>query len=57
MAREWENWDTCLAIRRVGTTRAEKLIQALARRTDRVGEAARIALEKPLEPTMHEVFR
>lgn len=57
MAREWENWNTCLAIRRVGTERAEKLIQALASRRDQVGKAARIALEKPLEPRIQEVCR
>ncbi|MBM3499386.1 MAG: hypothetical protein FJX74_12030 [Armatimonadetes bacterium] len=40
----------CVAIRRVGTPRAEKLIQALAARNDGVGEAARQALDTSLEP-------
>jgi hypothetical protein len=55
MAREWESPYACLAIRRIGTPRAEGLIAALAARTDGVGEAARRALEMSLEPTYWDV--
>lgn len=45
-----------LAMRRVGTQRAQKLIEQLAARTDRVGDAARHALAMPLEATLWDVM-
>ncbi|MHB0935797.1 MAG: hypothetical protein ACYDCO_01245 [Armatimonadota bacterium] len=44
MAHEWENADTCYAIRQIGTPRAAALLEALAKRQDNLGKAARSAL-------------
>ncbi len=41
IARQWPNPYTCDAIRRIGTERAEKLLDALAAREDRVGKEVR----------------
>ena len=51
MAREFASRYACRAIRRVGTTRAERLLNALAARRDKVGEAARKAMKMPVENT------
>ena len=56
MAREWANPYVCDAIRRIGTERADKLLDALAAREDRVGEAARKGLKRPRrEPMVWDV--
>lgn len=49
LARMYGSDQFCLAIRRVGTPRAKQLIAELAARRDRVGDAARRALEMPLD--------
>jgi len=55
LARRHASVEACLAIRRVGTPRAQQLIQILAAREDEYGEAARRALETPIEvPSAHE---
>jgi hypothetical protein len=41
IAREWAARYACRAIKRLGTGRARRLLETLAARTDRVGEAAR----------------
>ncbi len=46
----------CLAMRRIGTARAEALLEALASRDDRVGEAARKAREMDLETSIWDVL-
>lgn len=46
----------CLAIRRIGTERASALLEALASREDRVGEAAREAREMELGTSMWDVL-
>jgi hypothetical protein len=55
MAREWGDRYACRAMRRVRTSRAEALLAALTTRTDRVGDAARQALEMPLTSTSWDV--
>ena len=52
MARRWGSKYACLAIRRIGTERAKMLIEALAARKDRVGEAARASLKLDLKTTL-----
>ncbi len=46
----------CLAIRRIGTERANALFEALASRNDRVGETAREAREMDLGTSMWDVL-
>jgi hypothetical protein len=41
IAREWADQYACRAIKRIGTPRALRLLEALQKRTDRVGQAAR----------------
>ena len=48
MARKWDDRYACRAIRRVGTEKAQTLISTLAAREDKVGVAARQALDMPL---------
>jgi hypothetical protein len=55
MACQWGDRYSCLAIRRIGTERARKLLDALLARHDRVGEAARQSLEMPLETSVWDV--
>ena len=56
MARAWGSKYACLAIRRIGTERANRLIEALAARKDRVGEAARESLKLDLKTTLWDVI-
>lgn len=48
VATEWGEYYSCQAMRRIGSERADELLRTLATREDRVGEAARRALEDPL---------
>jgi len=54
MAREWSSRYACRAIERIGTPRAQRLLQSLQRRTDSVGEAAR-KLPEQQDITMWDV--
>ncbi len=56
MAEKWCNPCTCRAMRRIGTERAAKLVQDLADRDEKVGEAARKALRMSLEPSVWDVI-
>jgi len=55
IACQWADAETCKAIRRIGTDRALELLDTLAARDDRVGEAARKSMTMPLEVTMWDV--
>jgi hypothetical protein len=55
MAREWGDRYACRAIRRIGTLSANNLLDSLTTKSDRVGKAARQALEMSLEPTSWDV--
>jgi hypothetical protein len=48
VATEWGEYHSCQAMRRIGSARADELLRTLATREDRVGEAARKALDDPL---------
>ena len=48
MARRHPSVDTCLAIRRIGGPRAERILQWYVSRDDELAEAAREALAAPL---------
>lgn len=50
MAREWSDGDACLAMLRLGTERAKKLLDSLAARHGEVGLAARRAKRMVLQP-------
>jgi len=49
MARDWADRYAVVAMRRIGTKRANMLIKSLAARQDEVGDAARKAMSMPLE--------
>ena len=49
MARKWADQYACRAMRRIGTPEARALINVLAARDDKAGEAARKALAIPLK--------
>ena len=49
MVREWADQYACRAMRRIGTPEARALINVLAARDDKAGEAARKALAIPLK--------
>jgi len=55
LAREWTDRYAVLAMRRIGTERAMKLVNALAARKDRVGEEARRGLKMRLEPSFWDI--
>ncbi len=49
MARRWGSHYAVLAMRRIGTERANRLVKSLAARRDTVGDAARKAMSMSLE--------
>jgi hypothetical protein len=55
MARTWQDRYAVRSMLRIGTERAMKLVNALAARKDRAGEAARQALKMRLEPSFWDI--
>jgi len=56
IATQWPNPYTCDAVRRIGTERAQTLLDALAAREDSVGEAVREGSKRPRrEPIVWDV--
>jgi hypothetical protein len=55
MAREWHDREACYAIRQIGTPQAKTLLEALAKRQDAVGKAARDTREMTPAPTMADI--
>ncbi|MFQ5808955.1 MAG: hypothetical protein ACE5JM_04970 [Armatimonadota bacterium] len=53
--REWSDTYACLAMRRLGTERAQGLLKALTARQDTAGREARSSLKLPLKISMYDV--